>query len=1355
MNSFEKKMTTTTTAFKPKPKEITYNTLFSLSSQEATLSDGQVHGWIKSAFGHEKNFAGHHVASMNYFYNRFLPQIGLLSKPFSIPCSNHPKHFYERLHLPDKTPLYHKFEIIKVRKDNHRENLQTLRACELTQETYTFAVYETILHTIWTHPSCQGQENLIDQEEQEVLSSVLPLTTGTSLCQNAQLMPPSVFLRANFDEGGYCHISGFKYFMQDYVSKLLNYPMVDSSELSNAETKRSTNPNANVVSIHSKSSFAREQMKNIGKKQKLWDQALVIKSKENTTQKEFASNFNVLSSLSQRVSRTVTKKKKYDYSPLKSYLIAEIRSRNNAFPFRSTQNIFVKMGRPNDEHLFGGYTCFVLLQYVQVHIPITVIMMILGVDRLDYIRLMYRMRATLPSSSSSSSSSQQQWQKLWDMILTIHLLQHPKDVQNKEQALRYFACMSTSSEKASKMPLDKIENDFNEILLPHCGPSSSKFQKAVFLARAVYKLILIVTRQMEEDDLSHLSLKRVDTNGLIWANVYRQSHEQFFWKNGKDHLIKFFEGRTSIDQTNRTNGVMSKYGFNWSFMFPGTRIGSRLSQGVATGNFTASKTLKNQRTGICMALNMYNEDAYRSSMARVALPITEKNKRTKPRLYQTSYHRTVCSETNEGERVGLQLTLTNQCQITPFVHPDTLLLLFSVYDIPWTPLKDDVSQQMKGMDVPLPSHFYQLLSSTSSQLHPKNEITTSFFTWIYLNGRPIGYTTQPQDFVDTIKEWRRTNVIEAYTSVVWNQTEFWNEIQIYNEMSRFATPMVVVEKYKAWKKELERGIREKDPKWVILDEEKQTFQIRRSRIDWNAWRLEGIIEFIDKTEEYHSATRIASPTEKNPTHEDIHPYLNLGPNIAKIPWANKNQNPRLTFQSAMGKYASSSTTVMDETNEQIVHSLCYPEKPLVHTDMTDDFQSFDVCTGVYARVLLAGEEDTEEDAAIFNRAFIQRGGGLTQTKRTYTVLCSRSSKKEMIKRPDPKQCLGMKTTEPYQLEENGLPFLGQYIKSNHALVGKVLVNQSKPVKLKNVKMDDICQNVLPQYREQDISQFVANSEGGQVSQIYCNYSSKDNQNVIKIQHTSTNELGQSDKFSSRHGQKNTIQVRSNEDMPFTLDGIPFDVILNPFGFASRMTIGDQNERTLGNLSALLCDYINATTFTDFIDDEEIQYRLKSKGIMKTSLVRVMDGDTGQMKVRPMASGMLYLQILSKHRACVKVQCRSTGPCTILTRQPPDSKSKDGGIRVGNMEKDAFIAHGCAAMVRERMQTTCNEFRNFYCKDCGQPVIANAMCDYFYCTFCQKNISGHTLNMSYDTKLFLQEMKMMYIKASFTLKKKTL
>jgi DNA-directed RNA polymerase beta subunit len=1337
-------------------KEKSSSTIYDVSDQK--VSNGQLHRIMTGAFGKQKSFSDVHVSSMNEFYNIWVPEIGCSSKPIILPQKVNIPELSRLLKVPLGTTVYYKFVIIKVRMDNHRENLNTIRNCDLTGDTYLATVYETIHLTVWKSISCQNPDDFLDEEQQEIVSSTLPLLTGSDHCQAVQYFHGSTLLKANFDEGGYWIMKGHKHFMQLYAAKILNYPMVSISEKNNAESKRSTNPNANVGAMSSKSSFAKEQMKNIGKIQKEMDQNLTVKcrSLENSSQKQFSSQNHTIHSLNQKISTFPTKKKKYDYNPIKTYIIAEVRSKNITIPYRSTSNFFVKVGRPNDGHLFGGYTCFVLFQYVHVHVPITIIMMILGLDRLQYIKLMYSI-----CGYDFEKDENPKWRSLWETILTIHMLQHPKNVTTKEEALRYFAKMCFSQEKVATLSSKKIEDDFMDSFLPNC--QNVKIQKAIFLAQTVYKLILIATGQGLADDLENWNMRRVDTNGTIWANVYRQLHSTYFWKNSEHHLKKFFEGRTIVDQKNRVNAIVSKFGFDWNFMFPGNRIGSRLSQGVNTGNFTASLDLKTQRTGICMTLGMSNESCYQANLTRIALPISDKNKQSGPRQYHSSSTGTVCSETSEGARVGLTLNFAIGNFVTPFIaEPETLIELFRLYDVPWIELNDSFSNSFHCFEnskrvAPKLFHLFNNLDSSSREEDRKNEKEeekkeneekAKNSTIIQLNGRPIGLTYDPEIVVSTVQEWRRSAMIEPFTSISWTKNQFTNVIVIYTEMGRVARPLVVTSKYEKMKSEIEEAIVTQDLKWVELS--KKT--LRRSRFSFQALLNCGVIEYVDKYEEFNFKTLIA-PTpedyEKSPlntyTHKVLHNYLSLGANIARIPWPNKDQNPRLTFQSAMGKHSSAATSSVDETSEQISHSLYYPQKPIVHTDMFDDFQLNDICTGNHARVLLSGEKDNEEDGGIVSRSFVQMGGGMTSTARNYTKTCSRTSKKEMMKRPDPKTCLGMKSSEPYELQENGLPFLGQHIKSGNALIGKVFITNQKPPKMKNVKMDEICHSVMQDYKEKDDSQFVSNSEKGQVTKILCSFNAKENQDVYKVQHASTNFLGASDKFSSRHGQKNTAQIRSEFDMPFTLDGIGFDMILNPFGFPSRMTVGDQNDRTLCKIGALTSEYINSTAFTTFMDDEEIQFKLHCKNQLKTSMVRVIDGTTGEMRHRMMAEGYLYIQILTKHRASVTAQVRPTGPYTMLTRQPPESKSKDGGIRVGHMEKDAFIAYGASAMTKERMQQTCNEFRNFICTTCGQPCISNVAYNYFFCTYCNKNIAGDALYMSYDTKLLLQELNAMYIK----------
>jgi DNA-directed RNA polymerase II subunit RPB2 len=174
-----------------------------------------------------------------------------------------------------------------------------------------------------------------------------------------------------------------------------------------------------------------------------------------------------------------------------------------------------------------------------------------------------------------------------------------------------------------------------------------------------------------------------------------------------------------------------------------------------------------------------------------------------------------------------------------------------------------------------------------------------------------------------------------------------------------------------------------------------------------------------------------------------------------------------------------------------------------------------------------------------------------------------------------------------------------------------------------------------------------------------------------------------DKFASRHGQKGTVGMTyRTEDMPFTCEGITPDLLLNPHAIPSRMTIGHLVECLLSKVSTLTGDEGDATPFTD-VTVAAISEALLANNYQQRGLEVLYNGHTGRKMVSQFYTGPTYYQRL-KHMVDDKIHSRARGPLQILTRQPVEGRSRDGGLRFGEMERDCMISHGAAQFLKVKI-----------------------------------------------------------------------
>lgn len=268
-----------------------------------------------------------------------------------------------------------------------------------------------------------------------------------------------------------------------------------------------------------------------------------------------------------------------------------------------------------------------------------------------------------------------------------------------------------------------------------------------------------------------------------------------------------------------------------------------------------------------------------------------------------------------------------------------------------------------------------------------------------------------------------------------------------------------------------------------------------------------------------------------------------------------------------------------------------------------------------------------------------------------------------------------------------------------------------------------------------------------------------------------------DKFSSRHGQKGVLSVLwPHVDMPFTESGITPDVIINPHAFPSRMTIGMLIESMAGKKGSLEGKFQNTTAFQNYENDNVVDYfgrELKKAGYNYYGNEVMYSGIYGTQLKCDIYIGVVYYQRL-RHMVSDKYQARATGPVDILTQQPVKGRKKQGGIRVGEMERDSFLSHGISYVLHDRLLNCSDRSEGLVCLKCGsilstynavsssetilpsEEVLRNPSTDKYlvkreaHCRVCNDNQCSKVV-MPYVLRYLTNELAGMNIKLTFKTK----
>jgi DNA-directed RNA polymerase II subunit RPB2 len=840
-----------------------------------------------------------------------------------------------------------------------------------------------------------------------------------------------------------------------------------------------------------------------------------------------------------------------------------------------------------------------------------------------------------------------------------------------------------------------------DYFLPHIG-EIKPLEKAYYLGHIVFRLLCVSTGLDEPTNRDNFKFKRVDTVGVLLSELFRE-----YYTIQQKYIRDEFDKRLNLNHAEYGNHLYNLIFLNYREIFRERLLDDGIRRAFK-GNWGAKTHTK--RIGVVQDLNRLSFNSAMSHLRKTNLEIPAGVKLVGPRvLHNTQWGYFDPIDTPDGGNIGLHKHLAIMTSITGNVSREPM--------IAW--LRERIGMRL---------------------LEDFRPIDIASHTKLFVNGYWAGIIDDPLGSVEKIKLFRRNALIPVYTSVSFDKRK--NIVYIFTDAGRMTRPILyrdqntgrmsyenakimgLIEDGKFTWNDLVTGFNQKrgdieynirGSRFYDLDElyedipNSDSVKEINSAKEINPAKIarfitnKSILEYIDISETEDSLIAMNPEALLNTslkyTHQEIHESLIFGMMCNMINYLENNPGTRNSFSCGQSKQAVS----LYHTNYQYRMDktavvLSYGQTPLVKTRYLEYITGDENTYGENAIVaIMCFTGYNVEDAVLINEGSLKRGLLRTTYFSTYelheetsqtgdakveNVFVNIESVNEQITRTKP-------GFDYSKLDQHGLILDNTPVDDKTVLIGMAtrITNGS------SVTLTDASKTPKKgQVGVVDKSFITEGEEGKRIAK-------------IRIREERIPAMG--DKMASRAGQKGTIGLIVPEaDMPFTKDGLRPDMIINPHALPSRMTVGQLIECLVGKATSQLGGFGDCTAFENRGSKIGVFGEILLKHGFHSSGNEIMyNGMTGEQLEADVFVGPTYYMRL-KHMVKDKINFRSRGPRTALTKQPVSGRANDGGLRIGEMERDALISHGAAGFLTESMMERGDKYYMAVCNNTGMLAIYN-------------------------------------------------